>query len=237
MSTPSLHLRTLYRFDPAGRIVSTREPQPAIGPSFTLIRGRSERVWAVAARVEPDLAKELAALAEQEQPLGDEQDWQKPPRFAERYHALLGGELTSGPALEFPNQIDAPRGVSLIDDASLLARHFRGWTSEEMPGRTPMAAILVDGQAVSLCGCARRTDEAAEASLETAELFRGQGLAAKVTAAWATAVRASGRLPLYSTSWENLASLAVARKLNLSVYAASWSLYAQPYSERRVSSE
>jgi predicted GNAT family acetyltransferase len=95
---------------------------------------------------------------------------------------------------------------------------------------------LVNGQAASLCGCARRTDEAAEASLETAEPFRGQGLAAQVTAAWAAAVRASGRIPLYSTSWENLASLAVARKLKLSVYAASWSLYAQSYSERRVSS-
>ena len=32
-------------------------------------------------------------------------------------------------------------------------------------------------------------------------------------AAWARAVRASGLIPLYSTSWNNKASLAVARKL------------------------
>ena len=237
MSSPSLHLRTLYVFDAAGRIVSTREPQPAIGPSFTLIRGRSEVVWAVGARVAPDLAEELDALAAQEQPLDEGQEWREPPRFAERYNALLGGELVAGPALEIPNQIDAPSGVSLIEDASLLMCHFQGWTPEEMPGRTPMAAILVNGHAVSICGCARRTDEAAEASLETAEPFRGRGLALQVTAAWAAAVRASGRIPLYSTSWENLASLAVARKLGLSVYAASWSLYAQSYSERRASSK
>lgn len=231
-ATPSLHLRTLYRFDAAGRIVSTLEPQPAIGPTFTLIRGRSECVWAVGAGVESGVADELDALAEQERPLDD---WREPPRFADRYRALLRGELRSGPALEFPDRVETPSDVSLIDDAGLLQRHFRGWTAEEMPGRTPMAAVLVDGHAVSLCACARCTNEAAEASLETAGSFRGRGLAQGVTAAWAVAVRASGRVPLYSTSWENAASLAVARKLGLSIYAASWSLYAQPYEDRRPS--
>lgn len=220
--TPSLHLRTLYRFDAAGRIVSTIEPQPTDGPSFTLIRSRAERVWAVGARVAPDLADKLVALAAQEPPLDE---WRDPPRFAERYRALLCGDLVSGPALEFPDRIDGPEGVSLIDDARVLQRHLQGWTAEEIPGRTPMAVVTVDGHAVSLCACARRTDEAAEASLETAEPFRGQGLAERVTASWAIAVRASGRIPLYSTSWENLASLAVARKLGLTTYAASWSLY------------
>jgi hypothetical protein len=45
-----------------------------------------------------------------------------------------------------------------------------------------------------------------------------------VTAAWAAAIRASGRIPLYSTSWSNTGSLAVARKLGLSVYASDWSV-------------
>ncbi len=229
MSTPELHLHTLYTFDQAGRIVSTREPRPAIGPAFTLIRSRADRVWAVGESVAPDLADELDALAAQERPLDN---WREPPRFAERYHALLAGELRSGPALTFPYQIETPSDVSLIDDPRLLNRHFRDWTSEEAPARRPMATILEDGHAVSLCACARRTDEAAEASLETAEPFRGRGLAVRVTAAWAAAVRSSGRIPLYSTSWENAASLAVARKLNLSIYAASWSLYAQSYDDR-----
>lgn len=230
-ATPSLHLRILYRFNVDGRIVSTLEPEPAIGPSFTLIRGRSERVWAVGARLDPAVAEELDALAAQEQPLDD---WREQPRFANRYRDILGGELVSGPALEFPDHIEAPEGVSLIEDASLLERHFQGWTSEEIPGRTPIAAILEDGHAASVCACARRTDEAAEASLETAELFRGRGLAQQVTAAWAVAVRASGRIPLYSTSWQNAASLAVARKLGLSTYAASWTLYAQSYEDRSL---
>ncbi len=198
------------------------EPQPTNGPSFTLIRSRADRVWAVGARVAPELAEHLDLLARREPPL---EEWRDPPRFAERYRALLGGDLVSGPALEFPDRIDGPEGVGLIDDARVLQRHLQGWTAEEIAGRTPMAAVTVDGHAVSLCACARRTDEAAEASLETSEAFRGQGMAEQVTAAWAIAVRKSGRIPLYSTSWDNTASLAVARKLGLTTYAASWSLY------------
>ena len=47
--------------------------------------------------------------------------------------------------------------------------------------------------------------------------------AAAVVAAWAAAVRASGRLPLYSTSWDNVASQGVARKLGLVLYGADLS--------------
>jgi predicted GNAT family acetyltransferase len=67
---------------------------------------------------------------------------------------------------------------------------------------------------------------AAEAGVETDAAFRGLGFAARVTAAWALAIRASGRIPLYSTSWSNTASLAVARKLGLTQYATDWSLLA-----------
>ena len=85
-------------------------------------------------------------------------------------------------------------------------------------------AVVEDGLALSVCFCSRRSDAAAEAGLETAAAFRGRGLGSQVTAAWALAVRASGRIPLYSTSWSNGASLAVARKLGLVAYASGWSL-------------
>ena len=87
-----------------------------------------------------------------------------------------------------------------------------------------MVAVVEDGYAVSVCFCARRSDTAAEAGLETVAAFRGRGLGSQVAAAWAWAVLASGRVPLYSTSWENGASLAVARKLGLAAYASGWSL-------------
>ncbi len=44
-------------------------------------------------------------------------------------------------------------------------------------------------------------------------------------ASWASATRATGQIPLYSTSWDNHASRAVARELGLVQYAADLSLW------------
>ena len=90
-----------------------------------------------------------------------------------------------------------------------------------------MLAIVESGAPASICFCARRSEVAAEAGLETALAYRGRGYAASVTVAWALAIRRSGLIPLYSTSWSNRASLEVARKLSLVPYACSWGLSAQ----------
>jgi predicted GNAT family acetyltransferase len=85
-------------------------------------------------------------------------------------------------------------------------------------------SIIEDGYPVSICFCARRSDVAAEAGLETAKAYRGRGYARRVTTAWALAVRDTGRIPLYSTDWTNGASLAVARSLGLNEYGSRWGL-------------
>ena len=85
-------------------------------------------------------------------------------------------------------------------------------------------AILDGGYPVSVCFSARSSEAAAEAGVETAVGYRARGLAASVTAAWAMAVKASSRVPLYSTDWSNTPSLSLARKLGLEPYAADWSL-------------
>ncbi len=221
MSTPEIHLRTLYLLDGAGRIRGTLEPDPEPGPKFALVRGRSSCAWAVRADVPPEVAAELGALAAEEPPVAE---FREAPVHAERYRALVGGEAYFGPAFTFPKTIDKPDDTVFVTALPLLARHFSGWTAEEIAGRLPITGVVVDGAAVSVCFCARRSDTAAEAGLETAAVFRGRGLGTQVTAAWALAVRASGRAPLYSTSWKNGASLAVARKLGLVVYASGWSL-------------
>lgn len=220
MSTPLLYLQTGYMLDDAGRIVATREPDPRPGPLLTLVRGRRTVLHAVHADLPAETAREIGRLAAQEVP----DDPRTEPLHADRYAALLGGRVRSGPAFAFPLQLPAVEGPVLIEEYEPLARHFEGWAPEEVPGRTPIAAVLQDGDAVSVCCCARRSDEAAEAGLETAAPFRGRGLAAQTTIAWAAAVRASGRIPLYSTEWSNAASLSVARKLGLTRYAEWWSI-------------
>jgi predicted GNAT family acetyltransferase len=61
----------------------------------------------------------------------------------------------------------------------------------------------------------RKTAIAHEAGVETAKEFRGRGCAVEAVAAWARIVRDAGRIPLYSTSWQNYASQALAAKLRL----------------------
>jgi RimJ/RimL family protein N-acetyltransferase len=113
----------------------------------------------------------------------------------------------------------------MIDPANahLLKPHF-AWLAEELPFRLPCAAILHNGAAVSVCCSSRNGPDAAEAGLETVEAFRGRGFAPAVVASWGYAVRESGRTPLYSTSWDNLASQAVARKLGLALYGVDMSI-------------
>jgi GNAT acetyltransferase-like protein len=134
-------------------------------------------------------------------------------------------QRSDGPAFEFPDSLAPSADIVIIEDERLLERNFRGWVPGEIAaGRFPVMAIVDNGEPVSICFCARRSDLAAEAGLDTAEAYRGRGLGPRVTAAWALAIRTSGRIPLYSTSWTNHASLAVARKLNLVAYASAWGL-------------
>jgi hypothetical protein len=219
--TPDLQLQTLFELNGERRIVSTREPSPRPGPVLSLIRGTTKCAWAVRADVPDELARELDRLAQEERPTSDLRD---APIHADRYVSLVGGEIECGPAFTFPDAVPEPPGIIVVDDVRLLEQNFRGWVADEILGRSPIMAVVEERQALSVCFCARSSELAAEAGLETAAAFRGCGLAARVTSAWALAIRASGRIPIYSTSWSNDASLAVARKLSLVPCASDWSL-------------
>jgi hypothetical protein len=223
LSVLDLELRTGFILNDQRRIVSTREPQASRGPLFTMIRSASQCVWAVREDVPNELAAEIDGLACEEPPAGD---LRAAPVHAAKYISLLGGRPAfSGPAFTFPDVLPATAGVALVEDERLLQRNFQGWEAGEIAaGRGPALAVIEDGYAVSVCFCARRSDTAAAAGLQTAEAFRNRGLGERVTAAWASAIRATGRIPLYSAAWTNQASRAVARKLGLAAYASYWSL-------------
>ena len=194
-----------------------------------LIRGAAQCAWSVGVRVADDVARELEELARQEPPV---EAWEQPPLHTKRYHSLLPGRVTFGPAFEFPPSTFewAPlategHNVKSVHDEASLNHHFSGWGAGEIEaGAAPVLAVFDGNYPVSACFCARRSSVAAEAGLETAPAFRGQGYAPQVVAAWAVAVRESGRTPLYSTAWTNTASLSVARKLELTIYATDWSI-------------
>ena len=221
-------MKTLFVLNANGRIVSTREPGTNPGPLFSLVRGRASCAWAVRADVPEDIAIKIDTLAKQEPPVLDLRD---PPIHAQRYISLLGDgshsglRQSAGPAFEFPDAVAQATDIVFVEDESLLQKNFKGWVSGEIAGgRLPVLAIVEGKYPISICFSARSSEVAAEAGVETVPAFRGRGFAARVTAAWALAIRASGRIPLYSTSWTNAASLAVARKLGLMAYATGWSL-------------
>ncbi|MCY4527514.1 MAG: GNAT family N-acetyltransferase [Chloroflexi bacterium] len=172
--------------------------------------------------VPQNIAEELNGLAAEEPAVSD---FRVAPVYAERYLSLLRGKLDTGPAFTFPEEVVQPSGTVFIEDIESLDHHFTGWKESEIPIRTPIVAFVEGGYAVSACFSAWRSDAAAEAGLETAAVFRGRGFGPRVTAGWALAIRASGRVPLYSTSWSNDASLAVARKLGLVTFASRWSIH------------
>lgn len=219
--TPTLQLQTLFLLREDGRILSTREPNPSHGPTFALVRGPTECACAVHADMPDEPAGRLLALSREEPPTAE---FQSAPLHAQRYIALAGETVNAGPAFLFPDPVTTHADIATVTESSQLEKHFRGWTDDDIPGCGPILAVLQDGHAVSVCFSARRSAVAAEAGLETAAGFRGQGLGPRVTAAWAAATRGAGRLPLYSTSWTNHASLAVARKLRLALCASDWTL-------------
>jgi RimJ/RimL family protein N-acetyltransferase len=158
-------------------------------------------------------------------------DLSQPPRCLPALQAALARDAPlagtwSGPAWRFPAEIpaseqEAVRVTTANDD---LVRPVFPLLANDLPWCQPCLAIVADGRLASLCFSSRNTPIAAEAGVNTVEEFRGRGFAPAVVAAWAQAVRAEGRIPLYSTSWNNPASRSVARKLGLLLYGADFSI-------------
>ena len=128
-----------------------------------------------------------------------------------------------GPAYRFPEQIvPSPNVVRLSrTDAGLLKGNFAEMVPE-LNSSQPYLAVIEDSQAVSICRSVRLSSRAHEAGVDTLTGYRRRGYATSVVAAWALAVRALNRIPLYSTSWDNVASQGVARQLGLVQYGVDY---------------
>lgn len=224
-------IRTLYRCDPDGRLRYVNEPGSADAlppaPRFFMGRTRGGNQWRFRHDLPPAVVRELTPLCRAEPVV---KDFTAPATYATAIkqtlaqHAPLKDEYR-GPAYWIPEITPLPGAATLIDESN--ARLLEAWFASMLPllpAHGVIAAVIVDGQAVSICHCARLTGQAAEAGVETAEPFRRRGYAAAVVTTWAAAIRRSGRLPLYSTWWGNHASQAVARKLGMVLYAEDWSL-------------
>jgi hypothetical protein len=213
-----LHVETLFTHDAAGDLVRVNEPDGAPAPRFFLGRTADGAVRHFRHDVDRDLRRELDAASEDDAPRDRVVD---SPIDPARYEEILARRAPVqktwvGPAFCIPQELPTAAGTVHVTEANatLLHRHLEAWVPDVRLCQ-PMVALAVDGHAVAVCCSGRRTARAHEAALETAVAFRGRGYAAQVVTGWARAVRDAGRVPLYSTSWQNEASRAVARKLAL----------------------
>lgn len=224
-----LHLDALFLHDERGRMVARNALDPEPVPRFFLGRTADGNRWRVRDDVPDDVAARLDALCQHEPAPAD---LREPPRHDARYREALAGhgpvtEAWSGPAYRFPASLP-PAATNVIpltrDNATLLqGRDLEPWL-EDIGRSEPLVALVREGRALSVCGSVRITPDAHEAGVETSADARGHGEAVAAVAAWARAVREHGAEPLYSTSWDNAASRAVARKLALIPYAADYHL-------------
>lgn len=134
-------------------------------------------------------------------------------------------EMNSGPACCFTEYPMPSKNIVPIteNNADVLRGSFEDLISE-LRAWQPFVALVENNRAVSVCLSARITREAHEAGVETLAEYRGLGFAVNVTAEWARLVRNMGALPFYRTGWDNAASQAVARKLNLRCNGSDFSV-------------
>ena len=217
-----LHMRALFQHDDQDRLLRVNEPDGAPAPRFFLGRTAAGHRWRFRPDVPPAVVDRLDELARSEPALDDLPDI--PRRLDEMLAALdaRGDEgVWCGPVYRFPGTLPVPvRTREIATAVDLLRPHFSDWIGD-VGICVPLVVRVLDGAAVSLCASVRITAAAHEAGVETAPAFRRQGHATAAVSAWAAAVRRRGRVPLYSTSWSNAASIAVAKALGMVQYGVT----------------
>lgn len=211
---------TLYVLNEAERMIRINEPDAVSAPALFIGKTCSSVYTYVSHQVPVAIVEELND--EIQSPI----NIIKLCTIIEKFSKVK--QVWIGPAYAYlhptpPSMEDEQVVVIQENNVHMLSRHF-DHLIHCLTDHMPIAGYVVDGQVVSLCCSARISERAAEASLSTVVDFRGKGLAAKVTAQWIAEVLKQGRIPLYSTSWDNLSSQRVAQKLQLHAYGMDFNI-------------
>jgi hypothetical protein len=217
---------TLFVRDSRGRLLRSNEPDGRPAPRLFLGRTAAGDVVRFGETLPDALARELAEIVARQPAAAD---LRVPPALLVALRAVLEWhapvvEEGGGPAYRFPASLAPPDEVVQVTQGNLaLVRDTFPWLERELPDWQPCFAVVRDSAAVSVCFSSRNGAAAAEAGLETLPAFRGRGYAAAVTAAWGAAIRSGGRIPLYSTAWDNIASQRVAQRVGLILFGSDMS--------------
>jgi len=218
MEMLKIQVSTLYTINEQQRLLSINEPGGGQAPSIFIGMTSAGSLIYYHEQLPPNLMDELGK--DFELPL----DIPKLIRKVETFEPV--NRVWMGPAYAFPElSHEWNQKVQLIgqEQRYLLAEHFPELT-DHLYEKSPVAAYVIGDSAVAVCCSARLSDHGAEASLYTAPGYRGHGYAAETVKCWQYYVKERGRMPIYSTSWDNLASQQVARKLGLIQFGVDFSI-------------
>ena len=216
------HLTALYESYERGRLLGERAPSAGPAPRFHLARTRLGNLWRLRRDLEPEIAIRLATLAGKEAPLDARG---APPEREEFLRRTLEQSAPielqwAGPAFGLPDVLATlpASGAALreltVDDVARVHREL-GLEAAEL-ARGGCIGAEVSREIVSVCQCVRGDGSGpTEAGVRTASDSRGRGYGGAVVRAWCDWVAARGGEPLYSTSWDNAASRALAARLGL----------------------
>lgn len=220
----------LYVHDANNRLLRINEPDPeGPAPRFFMIRTMAGNVWRTRYDLPLDLTTDLDRLSTHEPIICGLKELREPPYHLAEYTELLKqhapiNNIDTGPAYYLP-ELHPPTGTVIITPSNVtLLETYYPYTRSRHTELAPVVVRVLDGVAVAVCCSARITAQVAEAGVHTVEAYRGRGYASEIVRGWAACIRGTGRLPLYSTSWENTASQAVAEKLGSVLYGVDFSI-------------
>ncbi|GAB1156023.1 hypothetical protein YWY31_20480 [Paenibacillus illinoisensis] len=213
-----IQAQTLYTMNPQLRLTGINEPEGGHAPALFIGMTSMGYLAYYNEHLPPNLLDQLATEAKL--PL----DIPKLLGTIEAYKPVK--HLWMGPAFVFREKWDKWHSrVQLIErhHTFLLEEHFPDLIGRSH-AKAPVVAYVIGDSAVAVCCSARTSELGAEASLHTVPAYRGHGYGVETVKCWQYHVHESGRIPLYSTSWDNLSSQQVARKLGLYQYGMDFSI-------------
>jgi hypothetical protein len=207
------HCDACYVQDAAAELVCVNDWIKRAAPAFWLGVTRQGLSW----RFRFDVPAEVRARAERligSEPFADGER-QRPIHDAMYREIFATQQAVAGPTYILPcRAVSVGSQTTPISEANreLLRDGLEAWIPD-IAYQQPMVVSLAEGRAVSVCASVRITPTAHEAGVETVGDHRRRGHAVAAVRAWAREVEAGGALPLYSTSWDNHASRAVAARV------------------------
>ena len=195
------------------------------GPHFYVLRTPQQVMCRCHARLGDDLARALEQIVMAER--GRQRDW--PLEYGQYLNVLSSlaplRAVRAGPLYSFSAPPVGTGGATRItrNNAYLLRGGLDEWLPDVATGRL-IYATVVDGHAVSLCASVQVFEGAHVAGVETLPSHRRRGLAVEAVASWAGAVSRLNAVPLYGTTFDNLASQGVARRLGMQLLGAEFSV-------------